>query len=85
MNGMSRANELNGTEIKQITIARIMSAVALAREKHPHFTDTPEQAVAIAAEEFGEWAKDVKERRALRAQEEALDLIAVLVRFLEND
>lgn len=85
MNGMSRANELNGTEIKQITIARIMSAVALAREKHPHFTDTPEQAVAIAAEEFGEWAKDVNERRALRAQEEALDLIAVLVRFLEND
>ena len=82
MNGM---NELNGMETKQITIARIMSAVARAREKHPHFIDMPEQAVAIAAEEFGEWAKEVNERRALRAQEEALDLIAVLVRFLEND
>ena len=85
MNGKSRPNGLNGTETKQITIARIMSAVARAREKHPHFTDTPEQVVAIAAEEFGEWAKEVNERRALLAQEEALDLIAVLVRFLEND
>lgn len=76
---------MNGLETKQITIARIMSAVARAREKHPYFAGTPEQAVAIAAEEFGEWAKEVNERRGLRAQEEALDLIAVLVRFLEND
>lgn len=76
---------MTGKETKQITIARIMSAVERAREKHPNFVNTPEQAVAIAAEEFGEWAKEINDNRPLLAQEEALDLIAVLVRYLENN
>lgn len=56
-----------------------------ARNKHPYFAKTNSEIVAIAAEEFGEWAKEINENNLDKAEQEALDLIAVLVRFLEGD
>lgn len=66
------------------TMNRILLAVKRAREKHPDFAPSEEYAVSIAAEEFGEWAKEVNEDNRAKAEEEALDLIAVLVRYLEE-
>lgn len=40
---------------------------------------------ALAAEELGEMAKAVNEENTIAAMEEALDTIAVLVRYLEGD
>ncbi|MBR2504998.1 MAG: hypothetical protein IKB61_03560 [Elusimicrobiaceae bacterium] len=56
-----------------------------ARKKHPDFAKNNAEIVAIAAEEFGEWAKEINENNLDNANEEALDLIAVLIRFLEDD
>ena len=67
------------------TMNEIIQAVQRARKKHPHFADNRFHAVSIAAEELGEFAKAVNEGDASTAQEEALDTIAVLVRFLELD
>jgi len=66
------------------TMNRILLAVKRARVKHPDFAPSEEYAVSIAAEEFGEWAKEVNEDNRAKAEEEALDLIAVLVRYLEE-
>lgn len=66
------------------TMNRILQAVARARKKHPHFADSRFHAVSLAAEELGEWAREVNDGHIVRAEEEALDVIAVLVRFLEG-
>lgn len=64
---------------------KIIQAVQRARKKHPHFADTAWETVSLAAEELGEFAKAVNEDNRSQAEEEALDTIAVLVRFLEGD
>lgn len=71
--------------LKKETIAKINKSVEKAREKHPHFASSLVHIVSIAGEEFGEFAKEINERHLLKADAEALDLIAVLVRFLERD
>lgn len=71
--------------MKPKTMNLIIKAVDRAREKHPNFAFIPACAVSIAAEELGEFAKEVNDGEPERADEEALDLIAVLVRWLERD
>ena len=67
-----------------------------ARSKHPRFVEGLIQVPAIATEELGEMVKDINnayyangdiEREILMkgAKSEALDLIAVLIRFIEDD
>ena len=63
----------------------IIQAVQRARKEHPHFADNRFHAVSLATEELGEFAKAVNEGDLVQANEEALDTIAVLVRFLEGD
>ena len=71
--------------MKERTIQDIDRHLQHAREKHPFFCGTLSQAVAIAAEEFGEWVKELNDCSFTRSREECLDLIAVLVRHLEGD
>ena len=67
------------------TMNKIIQAVRRARKKHPHFADNRFHAVSLASEELGEFAKAVNDDNRSQAEEEVLDTIAVLVRFLEGD
>lgn len=71
--------------MKPTTMNEIIKAVNQAREKHPYFAETNWEAVSLAMEELGEFSKAVNEGKLEQAEEEALDTIAVLVRFLESD
>lgn len=71
--------------MKPTTMNRIIKAVQRAREKHPHFSDSDSHAICLATEELGEMAKAINEEDTISAMEEALDAIAVLVRYLEGD
>lgn len=70
--------------MEKYTLQRISEHLKHAREKHPVFCNNKEQAVSIAAEEFGEWAKEVNDKNDYKSKEECLDLIAVLIRYLEE-
>lgn len=69
----------------ETTRAKINTSLARARKKHPNFAVSLPWVVSIAAEEFGEFAQAVNDDRLVDARLEALDLIAVLIRFLECD
>lgn len=56
-----------------------------ARKKHPKFAGSCYHIVSIATEELGEMAQAINDGNLEKAKEEALDLIAVLVRFAERD
>ena len=71
--------------MKPSTMNEIIQAVQRARKKHPHFADNRFHAVSLASEELGEFSKAVNEGKLEQARQEALDTIAVLVRFLESD
>lgn len=83
--------------MKQSTIKQINEHLEKARKKHPEFAPQEEfQIVSIATEELGEMAKEINEYNSFqftlkganameRAKAEALDLIAVLIRFIEGD
>ena len=71
--------------MKPTTKNEIIKAVEYARKKHPHFADNRFHAVSLASEELGEFAKAVNDGNYEQALQEALDTIAVLVRFLEGD
>lgn len=64
---------------------RIAEHVRHARAKHPHWWPREEFVLSVAEMEFDEFCHAVKWETKHRAEEEALDLIAVLVRFLEGD
>lgn len=70
--------------MKPSTMNEIIQAVQRARKKHPHFAATAWEAVSLASEELGEFSRAVNEDNRSQAEEEALDTIAVLVRFLEE-
>ena len=81
--------------MKAITKRLIEEHLDKAREKHPRFVEGM-HVPAIAAEEFGEMVKEINDayyenNRIIRqklikcAKSEALDLIAVLIRFIEDD
>ncbi|MCQ2911833.1 MAG: hypothetical protein MJ244_06540 [Clostridia bacterium] len=67
-----------------------------ARKKHPCFVEGIMHIPAIAMEELGEMTKNIndsyygnieiiRQKLVKCAKEEALDLIAVLIRFIEDD
>lgn len=64
----------------------IVKHLEKARKKHPIWLPDPCLCltVAIAAEEFGEWAKEMNDNNVEGSREECLDLIAVLIRYLEG-
>lgn len=71
--------------MKQKTILEIETHLAKARAKHPLFATNEAQAICIAAEEFGEWSKEINEGKKDLAREECLDLLVVLIRYLQGE
>lgn len=68
------------------TFYDISKHLAKARKKHPYFANSIDRVVSIAAEELGEFAQAINDNKPIEEiKSEALDLIAVLVRFLEGD
>ena len=68
--------------MKVKTFNEVIQATKHAEEKHPFFARNPEHAVSLATEELGEMAKAVNVAKWEQAKAEALDTIAVLVRFI---
>lgn len=68
--------------MKVATCNEIIHAVKHAEDKHPFFARNPEHAVSLATEELGEMATAVNDCNWAQAKAEALDTIAVLVRFI---
>lgn len=83
--------------MKESTLKLIDEHLQKARKKHPVFSHTLWQTVSIATEELGEFAQAINDYFAAgpsldpnnkyfaKVISEALDLIAVMVRFLEGD
>ena len=70
------------TGLNKDTIFDIEQAVANACTKHPLFAENNYQVVSLATEELGEFAQAINDNDIEAAKREALDLIAVLMRFL---
>ena len=70
------------TGLNKDTISDIEQAVANACAKHPLFAENNHQVVSLATEELGEFAQAINDNDIEAAKREALDLIAVLMRFL---
>ncbi|MBQ4493326.1 MAG: hypothetical protein II972_01820 [Elusimicrobiaceae bacterium] len=64
-------------------VISLVSAVACAEKKHPGFVNTPEQAVSVLGEEFGEFAQAINDKDFNKAENEVLDIMAVCTRFLK--
>lgn len=79
-----RTMQLNLNISEAIVVAQIFGAVARAEKKHPEFVKTPEEAVSVLGEEFGEFAQAINDKDFAKAQNEALDIIAVCVRVLKT-
>lgn len=67
------------------TLDRIVSHVRHAREKHPAWRRTAQYVKSVADMEYREWVHAIDWENRTRAEEEALDLCAVLIRFVEGD
>lgn len=76
----------NGNEAKG---RAIMQAIALrleqARDKHPLYAEGPYHALGVIGSEFHELEKAVHHETPAREKDEALDVIATLVRFLGEE
>lgn len=66
-------------------IQRIMEHVIHARTKHPTWVPNDDYVLSVAEMEWDEFAHALRWEGSKRAEEEALDLIAVLVRYLMGD
>ena len=73
------------TGLDKNIITDIEKAVANACAKHPLFATSIHEAVSIATEALGEFAQAVNDRNPELAKKEALDLIAVMVRYLQEE
>lgn len=71
--------------MKPGTLDMIVEHVRHAREKHPDWRKTSAYALDVAGLEWQELQHAVKWESNARQKEEALDLVAVLVRFIEGD
>ena len=82
--------------MRAITKRLIEEHLDKAREKHPRFVEGMMHVPAIATEELGEMEKEIndayyesneiiRQKLIKCAKSEALDLIAVLIRFIEDD
>ena len=75
-----------GGVVTILTLGRINRHVAKARAKHPAFARNTAHKFCILFEEVGEFIKAVVwERDKERITSEAMDIIAVLVRWVEGD
>lgn len=66
-------------------LKRIMDRVNHARTKHPDWLKRDDYVLSVAEMEWYEFCHALNWEGRTRAGEEALDLIAVLVRYLEGD
>lgn len=73
------------TGLDKDIILDIERAVANAYAKHPLFATNMHEVVSLATEELGEFAQAVNDRNPESAKKEALDLIAVMVRYLQEE
>ena len=73
------------TGLDKNIISDIEQAVANACAKHPLFATSIHEVVSLATEELGEFAQAVNDRNSELAKKEALDLIAVIVRYLQEE
>ena len=73
------------TGLNKDTISDIEQAVANACAKHPLFATSIHEVVSLATEELREFTQAVNDRNPKLAKKEALDLIAVMVRYLQEE
>ena len=73
------------TGLDKNIISDIEQAVANACAKHPLFATSTHEVVSLATEELGEFAQAVNDRNQELSKKEALDLIAVIVRYLQEE
>ena len=73
------------TGLDKNIISDIEQAVANACAKHPLFATSIHEVVSLATEELGEFAQAVNDRNQELSKKEALDLIAVMVRYLQEE
>ena len=73
------------TGLNKDTISDIEQAVANACAKHPLFATSIHEVVSLATEELGEFAQAINDRNPELAKKEALDLIAVMIRYLQEE
>ena len=73
------------TGLDKNIISDIEQAVANACAKHPLFATSTYEVVSLATEELGEFAQAVNDRNQELSKKEALDLIAVIVRYLQEE
>lgn len=73
------------TGLDKDIISDIEQAVANACAKHPLFATSTHEVVSLATEELGEFAQAVNDRNPESAKKEALDLIAVMIRYLQEE
>lgn len=73
------------TGLDKNIISDIEQAMANACAKHPLFATSTHEVVSLATEELGEFAQAVNDRNPELAKKEALDLIAVMVRYLQEE
>ena len=76
--------EMVSAGLKEQTIKDIGLAVANARAKHPLFATNLHQVVSLATEELGEFAQAINDNNSSKAKAECLDIIAVLIRYLDE-
>lgn len=67
------------------TLQSIENHLAKARKKHPVFCKSTAEIVCLLVEEIGEMAQAINDGDQMKAKMEALDSIAVLIRYLEGD
>lgn len=71
--------------MKPETMNLIIKAVEHARQKHPHFADDLNHALALALDELGEMVKAINDKKPWdEVLAEAYDTMAVLVRIVEE-
>lgn len=93
MNDLDKATYLrmrkafgNGNErIGRAIIQAIALRLEHARDKHPLYAEGPYHALGVIGSEFHELEKAVEHETESRQMDEALDVIATLVRFLGEE
>ena len=71
--------------MKLKTLQAVSRRLDHAREQHPVFADTTEQAVVVIMDELNELFDAIQNESWDRQVDEALDVIATCVRFIEGD
>lgn len=71
--------------MKLKTLQAVSRRLDHAREKHPVFADNKEQAFVVIMDELNELFDAIQNESRDRQVDEALDVIATCVRFIEGD